>query len=681
MCFRSSERTRQGRLTSIMFSRRGSTGSNSQSTWPVLLLVLLAVLAPSACVLWFMEQAVRNEQLVVRQRLAELYRGRLMEAQSKLDAYWQDKLARLDAAAALTPARAFASLVRDGVAEAVIVLDAEGDLLYPQPDRGVAEAPGGPDWRAAIELEHEQGRFADAAARYARLAASATDADLSAFALLAQARCLLKAGQPAAAGGVLHTLTHEPRYRLASDPHGRSIVDDAYLLLLQLPGDRDRPEWREAAQALLARVNRYDAEPMPSSQRLFLMSELRSLIQPPPDLPTFEAEQLALDSAESAQQNMPAPGTVRFHRERSLWLLRASEGRRIALLRDRRVQTAMESLITAAVGAADVEVRLVEFASDPRRSDDSAFVTLNAGRFLAGHQLALFLRGANQIFADTARRRIALYTWTAWSGVLLIGVFGLLLARYMTRQIRLARLKNDLVATVSHELKTPLASMRALVETLSEGRCGDERQVREYYDLLARENERLSRLIDNFLTFSRMERNKRAFAFEELDLAEVIRAAVHAMHERLEPPGCELALDLPADLPVVQGDRDALVTVFLNLLDNAHKYSNPPRQIAIRARRLDGDIEAQVQDNGIGLSRRAARRVFERFYQVDQSLSRQAGGCGLGLSIVKFIVDAHAGTVSVASEPGRGSTFTVRLPAVDSSVRGPDPVAQRGVGD
>jgi signal transduction histidine kinase len=222
------------------------------------------------------------------------------------------------------------------------------------------------------------------------------------------------------------------------------------------------------------------------------------------------------------------------------------------------------------------------------------------------------------------------------------------MASYLGRQMRLTRLKNDLIATVSHELKTPLASMRVLVDTLREGRTSDVRQVGEYLDLIARENERLSRLIDNFLTFSRMERNKRVF---------------------------QLTVDVSADLPKLCVDRDAIETVIVNLLDNAWKHSAPAspsaaavhKAVAVRAFATDGVVCIEVSDNGMGMSRRHVKRIFEKFYQVDQSLTRTAGGCGLGLAIVKFIVDAHGGTIDVVSQPGRGSTFTVRLPVETGS--------------
>jgi signal transduction histidine kinase len=125
-----------------------------------------------------------------------------------------------------------------------------------------------------------------------------------------------------------------------------------------------------------------------------------------------------------------------------------------------------------------------------------------------------------------------------------------------------------------------------------------------------------------------------------------------------------LDVKIAPDLPTVVGDRDALVTVALNLLDNAFKYSENERQITVRLYSDDSDVCFEVEDNGIGLSPRAVRRIFERFYQVDSRLSRSAGGCGLGLSIVKFIVDAHGGSVGVTSRPGEGSVFRVKLPAV-----------------
>ena len=230
--------------------------------------------------------------------------------------------------------------------------------------------------------------------------------------------------------------------------------------------------------------------------------------------------------------------------------------------------------------------------------------------------------------------------------------------------------KNDLLATVSHELKTPLASMRVLVDTLVDADEHDEQRVREYLGLIAKENARLSRLIENFLTFSRMERNKVKFDREEMSAAAIVAATRESVGERFHGPDCRFEVEVPTQLPSVVADRDALVTVLLNLLDNAYKYSKGEKEIHLRAFAENGDVCFAVEDRGIGLSRQSAKRVFERFFQVDQSLARSGSGVGLGLSIVHFIVDAHGGTIDVESEPGAGSTFTVRLPAASGNGTG-----------
>ena len=197
-----------------------------------------------------------------------------------------------------------------------------------------------------------------------------------------------------------------------------------------------------------------------------------------------------------------------------------------------------------------------------------------------------------------------------------------------------------------------------------EGRCRDEKQRQEYLGLIAKENQRLSRLIDNFLAFSRMERNKRTFEFDEVKIDAIVSAALDAERERFESPGCRLDVNIAAGLPNIAGDTEALTTVLINLLDNAYKYTGNDKHVILRAYADDGAVCVEVKDNGVGLSRRAAKKVFDRFYQVDQRLSCSTGGCGLGLSIVQFIVTAHGGSVAVASQTDKGSTFRVMLPAI-----------------
>ncbi|MCK5001207.1 MAG: HAMP domain-containing histidine kinase, partial [Anaerohalosphaera sp.] len=226
------------------------------------------------------------------------------------------------------------------------------------------------------------------------------------------------------------------------------------------------------------------------------------------------------------------------------------------------------------------------------------------------------------------------------------------------------RLKNDFVATVSHELKTPLASMRVLIDTIIEGNYRDQSQVREYLELVAKENKRLTGLIDNFLTFSRMERNKHAFNIVSTDAGEIAEDAAEAVRTRFEQNGNTLKITVDADAGEIKADHDAMVTVLVNLLNNAWKYSGDDKKIALNVYRKDGVVNFEVSDNGVGMNKRVVRKMFDRFYQADSSLARKAEGCGLGLSIVKFIVDAHSGTIEVESEAGKGTVFTVSLPKI-----------------
>ena len=164
-----------------------------------------------------------------------------------------------------------------------------------------------------------------------------------------------------------------------------------------------------------------------------------------------------------------------------------------------------------------------------------------------------------------------------------------------------------------------------------------------------------------------MERNKQAFQMRQVSPVSIAHAAAQAVKTKLGRGHCCFETEIPDELPEIRADHDALVTVLVNLLDNAYKYSYDEKRIKLSVTGDNNSICFSVSDNGLGIPRRALKKVFQRFYQVDRSLSRQAEGCGLGLSIAKFIIDAHQGTIAVESKPGQGSTFTVTIPTVSSA--------------
>ena len=263
---------------------------------------------------------------------------------------------------------------------------------------------------------------------------------------------------------------------------------------------------------------------------------------------------------------------------------------------------------------------------------------------------------------EAVRVQFRIYAWIALITVIAICAIAAAAGLTVSRQLRLHELKNTSIATVAHELRTPLASMRMLVDTLREGRCRTDEQRREYLDLIAAENLRLSRLTDTFLTHSRLDRGQHAFTFAPTAPRAVIDQAVSALRAKLHAPGCHFTLDVVEPLPEITADRDGLLTILTNLLENALKYTGDEKRITLRTRSTSDAIVFTITDNGVGLIRAERKRIFEPFFQADQKLTRAREGCGLGLAIVREIITAHGGAIEVESEPGQGSAFIVTLP-------------------
>jgi signal transduction histidine kinase len=632
---------------------RISTGRDG-SSWPVLLLLLTA-LAPLAGMAWMLRAALESEQLAVRQRLADAYRAHLERSTKDVAEHWQQLLNELSESAKAAPAEAFARCVTKGHVDSVIIWAEDGRVAYPNSSTAAFEAVDDPNWATAEKLEFADQDLAAAADSYRGIAERASDERTRALAEQALARCLLKLGNTEGARSTLERLREREG---VPDGHGRPIAADAELRLLELT-ESGSPEAREVSKAVRDRLNRYTGSEVPADQRRFLMHRLRQLAPGGAEFPTLAAEDLAAEFL-AATPN-PSRSDKLALSPAGLWSISTSDGRVTALFRAESLEARLAETLQgqAAPGGISFKTR----APGEFGGDENELMTASLGPIMPGWRLAMLARGDQALDAAASRRRSLLIT----IGAVLLGVTAAMLwfaARGMQRQLQVARLKNDLVATVSHELKTPLASTRLLVDTLLEGSESFNGQTREYLEMISHENARLTRLIDNFLTFSRMERGKHRFSFEAVDLREVIARAVAAVRDRFDAAGAELHVEIDGPL-WVSGDVEALVTAVINLLDNAWKYSGEQKRVVVRGRTVGGQVLIDVEDNGPGLTPRAAKRVFERFYQVDQQLSRSQGGCGLGLSIVKYIVDAHGGSATVDSVPGEGTTFTITLPVAE----------------
>jgi signal transduction histidine kinase len=260
-----------------------------------------------------------------------------------------------------------------------------------------------------------------------------------------------------------------------------------------------------------------------------------------------------------------------------------------------------------------------------------------------------------------------------WWGAAQVALVGLLLVaglglavRASAQEMRALRLKADFVSNITHELQSPLTSIKLHAELLRTNRLSAPDEIAECGTYIERDAERLSRLVNNVLDFGRIDAGRKTYRFREVDLVDVVTGVVDELYTRIERADLFVDFDAPAAaLPAAVADRAAVEQVVANLLDNAVKWSPAGGRIVIRCGARPGRVWVSVADFGPGIPAEEHERIFERFYRVETGLRHDVPGSGIGLALVKHVVDAHRGRVDVTSEPGRGSTFTVELPAAD----------------
>jgi len=246
--------------------------------------------------------------------------------------------------------------------------------------------------------------------------------------------------------------------------------------------------------------------------------------------------------------------------------------------------------------------------------------------------------------------------------VLLLTFFvAYLLWRDLKRELQLSEMRSHFVSSVSHELKTPLTSIRMFAETLRLGRFTDGKKQDEYLETIVEESERLTRLLDSVLDFSQIERGRKTYRLRKASIADVVRATVRAVEYPLKREGFDLRVEIEDDASALL-DADAVQQALLNLVVNAMKYSGESREIDLRLSSQDGQARIEVRDRGVGIPLQEQARIFESFYRVETEENRRIPGAGLGLALVEHVAKGHGGRVLVESAPGRGSTFTLELP-------------------
>ena len=448
-------------------------------------------------------------------------------------------------------------------------------------------------------------------------------------------------------------------------PSGRLYLPSIELAALQQLS-RDDARFEPTLESLARRVSRHTAPLMPASQRLFLWRELQRL-GARATLPTESAEVLGLavvqELAGKPDREHPTAKTVHLSADGlgpEVWLIPAPGGGVIWLYKRERLHGELEARVNRSLGPQGYRAQLVS-----QRDPVSGVENLQAsmGVALPGWALRLDTSVATAELAGSARRQAALQIASAASAVVLGAVLSILAVRRFLQRVRLTEVRHDFLTTVSHELRTPMTSIRMLIDTLVADPDLQPDRTRAYLEVVSRETLRLGRLVDDYLTFARLERGGMNYDFQPTAPETVVEAAVRSVEPRFASPGCDFRTEIARELPLIQADAPSLTTALLNLLENAYKYTGADKRILLTVTQSGSTLCFAVIDNGRGFDPRQRSRIFEKFYRAEGT-GNSVTGAGLGLHIVKSIVEAHGGQVEVETTPGEGSRFAIHIPVV-----------------
>jgi len=641
----------------------------------------LTVLLPTLLLASLAFSSIGGEELAVDNELAR--RGAtiaevvLREVGSHFDSFERGATERLHSGGSmLTRQSELSPMLR-----AVFVFDSAGNLIEPfamsEPERAVTPSAAADRLRREALQAEGAGHYSEALAAWSELALSTNNAVEQADATIGRARCYIARGDRARADNLLASLrTSNPTLR---DEHGFRVAYVARLLTAEMKAPSDAADAEAELHALVSDVL---AERWPLGQfgepgiALRALADVERLA---PNAAWLPAATQALDE-HSARLAWASPLSLEisligrsarsglspgFHYESrpdsvAAWATLRHDDLTYAFAFD---QHAIEMLFeriarTRSETEGDLHVVIERLG---RSNGAQPLATRQLEPWLTSHTIA--------VVAADSRRLVALKRAGRIRRLFVIGLalFATLLgATLMTRlvatELAHATVQADFAASVSHELRSPITQIRMKAESLSLGLAYDEADAQEHYDLILREAERLSRLVDNILDFAAIERGAKTYLMRPGDLGEIIETQLAAAREVLRAAGLEVQRDLPDDLPAVWIDREAIGQVVTNLISNASKYGADGGWLRVTAGHTPTHVWFAVSDGGRGIAPEDLRKIFDPFFRSNDPVVRRQKGTGIGLNIVRYIVEAHGGTIRATSTLGDGTTFTVHLP-------------------
>ncbi len=558
--------------------------------------------------------------------------------------------------------------------------DGDGALVFPR-------APGAEDaledqdlfffapWQAALRAERAKD-FPRAASLFAQATREARAPDIQGQAIYARANAAQRAGELFLAEQLYTEVLGG--FAAVRDAYGFRLGDLARLKLGELRLARDpvagEAAVREHVEALLAEtwiigrggeaaVARRGIDLIAGRANAEWLGRARGRLEDRASQ-LFWAERLLPELETLGAKGRVlrvAPGEFSYTRtERALWATTWTDEDQYVLGLDLpAVMVQIARIAERAAGPESDVIAVIRGPDDPERETPLARRSL--APWLPSWSLGVYPRDAQDLLrrqAEERQRGIGIILLS----VAMIAVGTVLSARLVQRELEMARDKSDFAANVSHELRSPITQIRLKAEALQLGLAPDEAARERHYDIIVRESERLSRLVDNVLDFAAIERGRKKYTFRPGDLGLTVARMVEAAMVAMETRGMDIQLTLPEDLPVVWHDTDAVSQVLTNLLSNAAKYGQEAGWIKVDVSLGVDDVLVAVSDGGIGIAPEEQRQIFEQYYRSSDPQARRKKGTGIGLTIVKYIMEAHGGRVSLRSALGRGSIFTLHFP-------------------
>ena len=532
------------------------------------------------------------------------------------------------------------------------------DLSQPAADNDVALAPS-PQRTKVEAVELVEKRYDAAAALYEKRLAEAKPAERAAI-LNGLARTLRKAGRVEEAIRVYRLLETERPAQIGSLPS--DLIAIHALASVQLGSDRLEGAFRLYRGLVEGRWR------LAKPSYAFYAAWARDLLSETDQFqPLADEEREKLLFTRAAEQFLDQPRSLLAGDDDISFAFWRMEPRAAIVLSGRFVR---EHFLTGLAPALSYSIetpqgqRLAGEASPSGQWSAASLVQSGDAQL----RIRVWPQDATALAAGIERRK-NLYLGMLATVLALLTFGSYFTVRTLKSELAVAQMKSEFISAVSHEFRSPLAGINQLGEMLRDGRVEDEMRRREYYEMIVTETARLRRLVENILDFSRMEEGRKQYRFEPLEPSGWLRELTDDFRAQVTATGFSIETAIPAELPAIVGDREALTTAVHNLLDNAVKYSSQAKSVQVEAETDRRVLRISVRDHGVGIRAEDRPRIFEKFYRGGGELARHVKGVGLGLNLVQHIVAAHGGTIDVQTAEGEGSTFTIHLN------HGPHPVS------